>query len=353
MVTIKDIAKALKVSPSTVSMALNDNPRVSEKTRKKVKDLARKLKYRPNIIARAMVQKKTHLIGLLISDIMSSFFPQIIQGIEDVVSDEYYSVILCTTNHDPSREQEYLKILREKRVDGIIAEPVETKKNQSLWKEIAESKIPLICILNDPPIKGLTRVKVDNVTGGILATEFLIRAGHKTIGHLAGPGNMQISKDRLKGFKKALSTHKIMCHESLIMETTFDWEDGYNNMRTMLQKKPRPSAVFCAGDIIAIGASYALRQSGFRVPEDIAVIGYDDLFLASIAEVPLTTVSQPKYHLGSLSARKLLGLIQGREIETEILQPTLTIRDSCGIKKNKSKFRATAANFKMNFEHKG
>ena len=352
MVTIKDIAKTLKISPSTVSMALNDNPRVSDKTKQRVKEMARKLNYHPSLIARAMVRKKTQLVGLIISDIMSSFFPQIIQGIEDVISEELYSAIICPTNGDHAREREYMKLLREKRVDGIIAEPVETKHNKDLWEDLTRRKIPIISILNEPPVKGVCYVGVDNVKGGHLATTHLIRAGHKIIGHLAGPQNLHISRDRLKGFKKALKKYSLTCYSNLIMETSFNWEAGYNNMRIMLQRTPQPTAVFCAGDIIAIGASYALRQSGFRVPEDISVIGYDDLFLATIAEVPLTTVAQPKYHLGSIAARKLLALINGKKVESEILQPTLTIRNTCGGKNKKGKQEATAANFKLSYEHK-
>jgi len=352
MVTIKDIAKLLKVSPSTVSMCLNDHPRVSERTKARVKSLARKLHYHPNVIARAMVHKKTQMVGLIISDIMSSFFPQIIQGIEDVLSEEKYSAILCPTNGDPARERWYLSLLRDKRVDGIIADPVETRDNVDLWQDIMDRKVPLVAILNEPPVGNACYIGVDNVKGGYIATEHLVKNGHKIIGHLAGPRRFHISQDRLKGFRMALEKYSLPCYENLILETTFDWEAGYNNMKILLQTSPQLTAVFCAGDIIAIGASYALRQSGFRVPEDIAIMGFDDLFLASIAEVPLTTVAQPKYNLGALSARKLSALIRGEKVRREILHPTLTIRNSCGEKKSEQgPEEATAANFKMQYKH--
>jgi len=352
MVTIKDIAKELNVSPSTVSMALNNNPRVSDKTKKKVKELAKKMHYHPNMIARAMVQKKTCMIGLIISDIMSSFFPQIIQGIEDVIGEECYSAIICPTNGNPSREREYMQVLREKRVDGIIAEPVESKDNTDLWEDLVVRQVPVISILNIPPVKGICHIGVDNEKGGYIATEHLIQGKHRIIGHLAGPNYFHISRDRLKGFKNALKKHDLPYYENLVLETTFDWEAGYNNMRIMLQHSPRPTAVFCAGDIIAIGASYALRQSGFEVPGDIAIVGYDDLFIASIAEIPLTTVAQPKYHLGSLAAANLLQLIDGNKVKSEIMQPNLTIRQSCGRKKIEPSRGATAANFSIQYKHK-
>jgi DNA-binding LacI/PurR family transcriptional regulator len=352
MITIKDIARELSCSPSTVSMALNDNPRVSEKTKTKVKALAKKLQYHPDMIARAMVQKKTHMIGLIISDIMSSFFPQIIQGVEDIISELAYSAIICPTNGNPAREREYMRALREKRVDGIIAEPVENRENVDLWNDLVERKAPLISILNIPPVKGVCHIGVDNEKGGLLATEHLIRNNHKIIGHLAGPQYFQTGRERLRGFREALKTNDLPYYDNLILETTYDWEAGYNNMRILLQSNPRPTAVFCAGDIIAIGASFALRQSGFNVPDDIALVGYDDLFIASIAEIPLTTVAQPKYHLGSLAARKLMDMIAGKEVNSEILQPTLTIRQSCGSHKKEGAHEATAAEFKIQYQHK-
>ncbi len=353
MVTIKDLARELKVSPSTISMALNNNPRVSEKTRKKVKALAKKWQYHPNLIARAMVQKKTNLVGLIITDIMSSFFPQIIQGVEDVISEESYSAILCSTNNDPDREREYMSLMKQKHVDGIIAEPVECKQNEDIWQDLAERGTPVVSILNSPVVNKFCEVKVDDVMGGFLATEHLIKGGHQIVGHLAGPHFHQTSRDRLAGFRDALSARGLKCYENLIIETAYNWEAGYNNMRLLLQRKPRPTAIFCSGDIIAIGASYALRQAGFAVPEDIAIIGYDDLFLASIAEVPLTTVAQPKYHLGTLAGKKLMDLIKGNPVESEILQPTLTIRNSCGVKIKSDKEKTTAADFRLNYQPKG
>ena len=352
VVTIKDLAKSLNVSASTISMALNDNPRVSEKTKKAVHDLAKKMHYHPNLIARAMVKKRTSLIGLIISDIMSSFFPQIIQGIEDLLTAQAYSIIVCSTNNDAGRERDYLRMLREKRVDGIIADTVESDENKDLWEDIVARKVPAVTILSIPPIKGLCNIKVDNIMGGFLATEHLIKTGHQIIGHLAGPERFQISRDRLKGYKMALKKYNMPSSENIILETTFDWEAGYNNMRLLLQTKPRPTAVFCAGDIIAIGASYALRQSGFHVPNDVAIMGYDDLFIASIAEVPLTTVAQPKYHLGSLAAKKLLSLINNEKVESEVLQPTLTIRNSCGSRNYRDKTAPTSASFTLDYKHK-
>jgi DNA-binding LacI/PurR family transcriptional regulator len=329
-VTIKDIARSLSIAPSTVSMALNNNPKISKRTRKRVQDYARKLHYKPNVVARAMVKKRTQLIGLIVTDIMSSFFPQIIQGIEDVIAQDYYSAILCATNHEPRREREYLTLLQQKRVDGIIAEPVETAKNKDFWVRIFDGRIPFVAILQRPPVEDGVYVGVDNFLGGRLATRHLISLGHSIVGHLAGPQNFTISRDRKRGFRTTMREHNLRVYESLIVETAFNWQSGYEGMKRLLAAEPRLTAVFAAGDIIAIGASYAIRESGLRVPEDIAIVGFDDLPLASIAEVPLTTVAQPKYELGELAAKKLCAWLRGEKVESEVLAPSLVVRDSCG-----------------------
>lgn len=329
-VTIKDIARTLMVAPSTVSMALNDHPRISEKTKRRVKAIARKLRYRPNLIARAMVHKQTHLIGLIVTDIMSSFFPQIIQGIEDVISKRFYSAILCATNDEGRREREYLTLLAEKRVDGIIAEPVGGQTNLRLWRDVAARKIPLVAILRRLPADDTVYVGVDNFKGGYIATRHLIQQGHEIIGHLAGPKSLRISTDRCEGFMAALRDKGLGVYKRLIIAARFNWEAGYRAMREMLEQRPPPTAVFCASDIVAIGASYAIRESGLRVPADIALVGFDDLFFASIAEVPLTTIAQPKYELGVLAAKKLRVLMQGKATKSAVLEPRLVIRESCG-----------------------
>lgn len=330
-ITIKDLAKLLNLAPSTVSMALNNNPKINKDTRKKISDLAKKLNYRPNIIARAMVRKKTHLVGVMITDIMSSFFPQVIQGIEDAISEQYYSALLCSTSIDYNKEKYYLNLLRQKRVDGILADPLEGKENTSTWKQIDETKIPLVNILNKPQTEHGVYVGVDNFKGGLLAGHHLIESGRKIIAHLEGPKNLEISRQRKYGLLKALNDNNIEVYEGLFIETpNFSWQAGYQGMSELLKRKPKPEAVFCSSDITAIGASFAIRESGLKVPDDIAIIGFDDLFISAIAEIPLTTIAQPKYDLGKIAGRKILALIEGKEVKSEILEPKLIVRCSCG-----------------------
>lgn len=331
-VTIKDLARLLNIAPSTVSMALNNNPKINKDTKKKVNALAKKLNYRPNIIARAMVKKKTHLLGLLITDIMSSFFPQVIQGIEDVIAEHYYSALICSTNLSYKREKYYLNLLRQKRMDGVIIDALDGNQNKDMWEQYKESNLPTVFILTKPPIPDVIFVGVDNFKGGWLAGEHLIKSGRSVIAHLEGPIKLDISHQRRDGLIKALKDYNKEVYESLFVETEFNWKSGYQGMQTLLKRNPVPDAVFCASDITAIGASFAIREAGLRVPEDIAIVGFDDLFISAIAEVPLTTISQPKYELGKLAGSKLLALMEGKEVSSEILEPKLRIRCSCGSK---------------------
>ncbi len=328
--TIKDIARELGLATSTVSMALNDHPRISDSTKKRVRALAKKHHYRPNIIARAMVRKRTHLIGLIITDIMSSFYPQIIQGIEDVVSEEFYSVILCATENSPGREQHYLQLLREKRVDGLIADPVPGAHNEEAWRQLRQYSVPMVSILQKLECEDAPYVIVDNYRGGYIATQHLIRNGHKTIAHLAGPTKLEISKLRKRGFKDALAEAGLPLHRALVRSTKFNFEDGYKKTLELLKQATTPTAIFACSDIVAIGAIQALRRKNLRVPEDIAVIGFDDLFFASFSEIPLTSVSQPKYEIGVRAARKILKLIEGKPVKNETLKPTIVERQSTG-----------------------
>ncbi|MCX7765496.1 MAG: LacI family transcriptional regulator [Candidatus Sumerlaeia bacterium] len=330
-ITIKELARSLNIAPSTVSMALNDHPHISPETKRRVKALARKLNYRPNLIARAMVRKRTNLIGVIISDIRSSFFPEIIQGIEDVISQELYSAIICATEDNAERERHYLSLLREKRVDGIIAEPILTRKNLDLWNSLLRQKFPIVFILRQLMLPQIPFVIVDNYRGGYLATQHLIQLGHCRIGHLAGPSTFDESRKRRKGFITALKDAGLPLDKNLIRITDFNLEAGYQKTLELLRTQQLPTAIFACSDIVAIGALKAIREMKLRVPEDIALIGFDDLFFAAFAEVPLSSVAQPKYEIGVKSANKLLTIINGGEAESEILEPHIVIRQSSGV----------------------
>lgn len=330
-VTLKEIAEELNLAPSTVSMALNNHPMIKDETRQMVQAHARKVNYFPNLAARAMVKGKTLLVGLIISNIQSSFFPEIIQGIEDVLVEEGYSVILCPTNDIAEREKYYINLVRQKGVDGIICETPPEVPNRAEWVNVVGAR-PVLFILRKPGIAGASSLTVNNRKGAELATQHLIDLGHRRIAHMAGPQFLDICRDRLAGYTETLKKAGLSPEDSLIFQAgDFAYETGYKAMAQFLDHAKPPTAVFCASDITALGGLHCARERGLRVPEDISFVGFDDLPIAAIAEVPLTTIAQPKDQLGRMAADKLLRLIAGGKVQSKILAPALVPRASAAI----------------------
>ncbi|MCD6232575.1 LacI family DNA-binding transcriptional regulator [Candidatus Aerophobetes bacterium] len=332
-VTIKEIAKIANVSVCTVSRVINNTypEKVSKGTRLRVLKVMKDLGYRPSIIARGLAKKKTSLLGLIVRDIMSSFYPEIIEGIEDEAKKFDYSLILCTTKGNPKEEAKYLRLLREKRVDGIILTPVINEQaNIKLFEELKRDKIPLVFIAYYlKEFKGLY-VVVDHKLGGYMATKHLIELGHKRIGYL-GKENDIVGKERAKGYKQALFEYNIEFNKELIIKSGYSWKDGYYSMKRFLKtKNNRPTAIFAICDMTAWGAMQAIRQEGLKVPEDIAIVGFDDLGISSLMEVPLTTIAQPKYEMGKVAVTKLIKKIEHKNARGTILKPKLVIRKSSG-----------------------
>lgn len=329
-VTLKEIAQELSLAPSTVSMALNNHPMIKEETRQLVQAHARRVNYYPNIAARAMVKGKTFLVGLLISNIQSSFFPEIIQGIEDVLVEEGYSVILCPTNDIADRENYYMNLVQQKGVDGIISETPPGAPNQAEWARVAAAR-PVLFILRKPGIADSISLTVNNRKGAELATRHLIELGHKRIAHMAGPQYLDICQERLTGYSETLKKAGLSADPGLVFQAPdFAYETGYKAMAQFLDHGQPPTAVFCASDITALGGIHCVRERGLRVPEDISFVGFDDLPIAAIAEVPLTTIAQPKDQLGRMAADKLMRMIADGKVQSKVLAPALVTRQSAG-----------------------
>jgi LacI family transcriptional regulator len=333
-VTIREIARIANVSICTVSRIINNTypEKVSKETRLRVLKVTKNLGYRPSIIARGLVKKRTSLLGLIVRDIMSSFYPEIIEGIEDEAKKSDYSLILCTTKGNPREEAKYLRLLREKRADGIILNPAIGKHNNiKLFEELRQDKIPLVFIAYYlKEFKGLY-VVVDHTLGGYMATKHLIELGHKRIGHLGYSGiGDEIDKKRLEGYKRALVEYNIEFSQELVVKSVCSWKSGYYSMKELLKIKNRPTAIFAVCDMTAWGAMQAIRQAGLRVPKDIAVMGFDDLKIASLMEVSLSTVAQPKYEMGKIAVRKLIKKIEHKNVRGTVLKPKLVIRKSSG-----------------------
>ncbi|MCL5986322.1 MAG: LacI family transcriptional regulator [Actinobacteria bacterium] len=310
---IKDIAKKLEVSESTVSRALADHPLISEETKKKVRKLAKEMRYRPNFIAKSLKLKRTKTIGLIIGDIMNPFYPEITRGAEDIANKYDFNIILCNSDYDPEKEMKYIRVLEEKRVDGILITPVSEKTNGI--KLLKESKIPFVLIDTKPPLRIKANcVYVDQEYGAYYATEYLIKNGHRKIALINGPKTQSPCKQLEIGFKKAMNAHHIPINEKFIKVCNLKKDGGYNSMRELLSLKPeeRPTAVIFISDITSMGAYDAIEEKGLKVP-DISIIGYDNIPESKYLSPPLTTVDQPKYQLGTEAMNILIKQLQEEE----------------------------------------
>lgn len=324
-VSIKDIAKQAGVSHSTVSRALAEHPLIPEPTRRRIQRLARKMNYSPNAIARGLVTQRTRAIGVIVTSIADPFVAEVTRGIEQVAGDHSYRVFLGTSHNDPDREVNLVKAMREWSVDGVI---VASSRVGSLYKSmLKEIGVPIILINNQHAGMYLHSVTVDDTNGAMLATGHLISQGHRVIAHLSGPANHLASQNRLAGYRRALKNAGIEFDASLVVQG-----DGSSEIQAQVaqlhMRLPQPSAIFCYNDMTAIGALAALKQQNIRVPADVSLVGYDDIYFAKYVDPPLTTIRQPKDEMGQLATRMLLDLVDGKSVENVILPGELIVRQS-------------------------
>ncbi len=331
MVTIKDVAREAGVSVGTASQALRGSPVVRETTRRRVLAVAARLRYQPSALARGLVTRRTHTVGLLISDIANPFFIRAVRAVEDVAQENGYNVILCNTDEAPAKETQYLRVLMEKRVDGIIL--ATTAASRRAVREIQWQRIPLV--LFDRELAGVAThvVKVDGVLGGRLATEHLLGLGHRRIAIIHGPRDRSTGIERLEGYLAALQAAAIHADPALIREGNFKQDSGRELTRQLLELSPPPTALFCTNNLMTVGALQTLRERGVRIPADLSLIGYDDMEWWTLTDPPLTTVGQPVYDLGREAMRMLLSQIgkeKARRPQRIVLKPELILRESCG-----------------------
>ena len=327
--TIKDVARLVGVHPSTVSRVINDHPRISERTRNKVLFAIKKLGYTPDAIARGLKLKKTYTLGVLIPDITNPFFAEIGRGVEDAANKNSFNVILCNTDDKLKKERTYLEILKGKRVDGLILGTAHIRDKSIL--ELEKKKFPYILISRNIERLDKNCIIIDDVAGGIMATEYLIKLGHHRIAHITGPLKTRSALNRLKGYKLALKKYKIKYQEELVEEGDFRIKGGYQAMKRFLKLTEPPTAIFAANDLLALGAMQAIQKKKYHIPEDFCIIGFDDISLASFVYPPLTTIRQPMQEMGALAVKMLLKIIEEGEFNQRkvVLKPKLIIRDSC------------------------
>lgn len=328
--SIKDVAREAGVSIATVSRVLNDIDVVNEETKKKVLEAIKKLEYRPNIVARSLKTQRTRTVGILIPDISSQFYPEIVRGAEDVANIYGYNVMLCNSDFDIDKEKEYLRVLKEKMVDGVLY--MSSSLEKDILNLINELDVKTVLVETDDEDGNLPSVTIDNVKATYEATKYLIEKDIKDIAFIGvSKEDNNAWKKRFTGYKNALAESNIEFKEELTYFHNLKVETGYNGIVEILNRGLNPKAVVCATDEIAIGVINALRDKGMRVPEDVSVVGFNDIDLARAFYPKLTTIHQPMYDMGSVAMRMLIKLINNKVLEEGHFELgyNLVERDSC------------------------
>jgi len=323
-VTLEDIARALNVSKMTVSRAINNHPEISSETRARILATAQKMKYRPNQFARALMTKQSYLIGIVVPDLMHSYFAEICRGVESYARPVGYQNLICSTDEEPRKEMEEIEALLS-RTDGLIVASTLSASEAKFYKRLISDGAKIVLI--DRLLDGLrcSAVTTDDVQVGTLATQHLIKLGHRKIGHLRGP-DVSTALKRLQGYREAISKAKL---KALIRDCGFTETDGYAAMQKWIAAGDLPSAIFAANDPAAIGAMAAANEAGLNVPDDIAFVGAGSIHYGDMLRVPLTTVSWSKAEMGQAAATLLLELIDGKKKHRTItVPPELLIRKS-------------------------
>ena len=330
MATIHDVARKAGVSISTVSRVLNDTAFVNSETKKRVEEAIQELAYQPSPAAHSLRVNRSRIIGLLISDIQNPFFMSLIQGVEDEAHRNGYSLILCNSNEDPAKEQQYLDVLCAERVAGAIIVPTREHLGPTL-ANFRERNIPLVAVDRRIKDNSVDAVLVDNILGARMAVAHLIESGYRRIGVITGPKTITTGRERLEGYRQALKEANIPFDPALTRSGTFQKDSGQQLTQELLTITPAIDALFVGNNLIAMGALDAIHAQNLRVPEDIAFVGYDELPWVAPGFGSLTTVAQPVYELGSSAATRLFQRLQKTALQSRqevILTPTLTIRDS-------------------------
>lgn len=326
MVSIKDIARAAQVSHSTVSRALRDSPLVNPETRALIQKIAAEKGYTVSAVARSLVTRRTNTLGIVVTSIADPFVGEVVGGIEEFALGRGYSVILATCHADPAREQRAVRSFQERRIDGIL---VTASRVGALYMPMLEEmKVPIVLINNQHPGEFGYHVSIDNPAGARAVTQHLIALGHRRIAYIGDRFGLHSDTERCAGYRESLQAAGIACDPSLVVTGDSGPESGLHAMRELLDRADPPTAVFCYNDLSAYGAMRAARDRGLRVPEDISIAGFDDLFLSSYTDPPLTTVRQPKQEMGRDAAGILLALLEGGNPTSIIKQGVLVERQS-------------------------
>ena len=312
--TIADVAEAAGVSKSTVSRVLSGNyTYIREETRQRVQDAINRLGFRPNSIARSLTSKRTQTIGILISDIGNPFYSDVIHGAEDVAIEQNYNVFLGNTNYDLQRGLDLVRSFIDRRVDGVLI--MSSTMSDEWLEELTRSRVPVVVV--DWEVKAalgsLSAISVDFHSGIYAAASHLAELGHRQFAHVSGPLRLQTSYLRQDAFLNGLALKGQPREQVLCIESDLTIEGGRQAVQKILQQQPRPTAIFTANDLMAIGILSEVQSRGINIPSDLSIIGLDDIWLAAQTEPPLTTVALPRYEIGSLAVQTLFQLLNREE----------------------------------------
>lgn len=329
---MKDVAKLANVSTSTVSRVLTKPEVVQKETREKVLKAIEELNYKPNLVARQFRRNETKIILVVVPNITEQFFSKILKGVDNVASKHGYQVLLCDTGNSIEKEREYINLLHQKQADGIILLTARVGRKELLG--IAK-QFPIVLACEYMDDVDIPTVSINNVSSARKMTEYLIQLNHRKIAHITGYMSGIISRDRLEGYKQALAMNGIDCYPDYIQEGDATIQSGYDQMIKLMSLELPPTAVFAHNDEMAIGAISAAKDIGLKVPQDVAIVGFDDLEMAMIIEPKLTTVHQPRYEIGRKAMELLLILIKEEKMKVKkfIMEYELIIRESSGQKR--------------------
>ena len=329
MVKMIDVAKLANVSTATVSRVLRNPESVKEKTRRKVLESIEQLNYQPNVLARHFRRSKTNTILVIVPNIANTIFSQMVQGIEATAAQNHFRVLLGNTNRNVEKEYDFLNLLRQRQVDGMIL--LSGKIDNETLKDLVE-QYPVVLASEYLNNVDISTVCVDNIRSSYEATEHLVNQGHKQIAHISGPMNSMLSFDRLSGYAQALNEYHIESNKELIREGDFSYESGYQQMEELLALPVPPTAVFAANDEMAMGAINASKKKGLSIPKDLAVVGFDNIRFSSIFDPGVTTIAQPAVEMGNIAMELLLQQLDNPAFEHKriTLKSELVIRESCG-----------------------
>ena len=330
MVTIKDIAKELGISASTVSRALSDSPLVNADTKRSILQAAERLGYQRNELARALVKGSSGAVGLLVPDITNPFFSDIARGVGEVADRIDVGVILCNTDGRIDRELSYVRLMRRKRVDGLLL--CSTTIDAPYLQELDRASIPFILVSRLSCQRDVPFVITDDRVGAKLAVEHLVDLGHRNIGFIGGPENVQASRDRMEAYLNVLRNNGLDIRPDWKCYAGFTQAAGREAAQRMLSLSHRPTAIFAANDVMALGVLEVAEGLGLQVPSDLSLVGYDDISYASLPRIQLTTIAQPAIEMGQIAANWLFDVLDRPGIPglQRTLPPRLVVRSTTG-----------------------